>query len=180
MINKKQIIVGLIIISFIMLIGSVIFYLNTARLERQIDPLELESKDKAQIIQYIYDKQAKGHTPFYYFIPIFAFFGTAIGALIYYIMNDDIEKKQKTIEYNTEVILKLLNPQERKVMKKIVENDGKVQQMEITYMEGYTKVKAHRIIESLVAKGILEKEKLGKMRLIRMKSEFYGILKKKE
>lgn len=180
MFNKKHMIIGLIIMSFVLLIVSVIFYINNTRLERQIDPIELESKTKEQIIQYVYDKQAKGHTPFYYFIPIFAFFGIAIGALIYYLMNENLEKKQKTIEYNTEVILKLLNPEERKVIRKIVENNGKLQQMEITYMEGFTKVRAHRIIESLAAKGILVKEKLGKMRLIKMNNEFYDILKEKE
>jgi uncharacterized membrane protein len=47
-------------------------------------------------------------------------------------------------------------------------------------MEGFTKVRAHRIVEALVSKGILQKEKLGKMRIIRMNNEFYEILKKKE
>lgn len=179
MLNKKTIIVGMIIISFILLIASIIFYIDKVREQRRIDPLELESMTKEQIIQYIYDRQAEGNTPFYYFIPIFAFFGIAVGALIYYIMSGDLEEKEKIIEYDTELILKLLNPEERKVMRKIVENEGKVQQIEITYMEGYTKVKAHRIIESLVQKGILEKEKLGKMRLIRMNKGFYDILKKR-
>lgn len=177
--EKKHLIVGLIILSFILLITSALFYISIIRSERDIDPLEMESKTKEQIIQYVYEKQANGHLPFYYIIPVFAFFGLAIGALIYYIMNEDIEKKQKTIEYNTEVILKLVNPEERRVIKKIVENEGKIQQVEITYMEGYTKVKAHRIIESLVQKGIITKEALGKMRMIRMNDEFYNFLKKK-
>ena len=178
--EKKHVIVGLIILSFILLITSSLFYIQILREERQIDPLELESKSKEQIIQYVYEKQAKGHLPFYYIIPIFAFFGIAIGALIYYIMNEDLEKKQKTIEYNTEVILKLVNPEERKVIKKIVENNGKIQQIEITYMEGYTKVKAHRVVESLVEKGIITKESLGKMRMLKMNEEFYNFLKKKD
>jgi len=144
---------------------------------RRIDPIELESMTKDQIIQDIYDRQSKSTTPFYLFIPIFGFFGIAVGALVYYIMNDDIERKDKVLIQNTSVIMQLLEPKERKVIKKIVENQGKIQQIEITYMEGFTKVKAHRIIESLVQKGILEKEKLGKMRLIRMNKELYDILK---
>jgi hypothetical protein len=52
--------------------------------------------------------------------------------------------------------------------------------MEITYMEGFTKVKSHRIIEGLVQKGILFKEKMGKMRLIKMNKEFYEILKNRD
>lgn len=179
MMDKKNLIVGLIILSFVLLITSSLLYISKARSERQIDPLEIEAMDKEEIIQYIYEKQSLGHLPFYYIIPVFAFFGILVGAFIYYIMNEDLEKKQKTIEYNTEVILKLLNPEERKVMRKIVDNNGKIQQVEITYMEGYTKVKAHRIVESLVRKGILQKESLGKMRMITMNNEFYEILKKK-
>lgn len=180
MINKKHVLAGLIVLSFALLILSSIIYISKVRNERQIDPLELELKTKEQIIQYVYEKQALGHLPFYYIIPIFSFFGIIIGALVYFVMNENLEKKQKTIEYNTEVILKLLNPEERKVIKKIVENNGKIQQVEITYMEGFTKVKSHRIVESLVNKGILFKESLGKMRMLKMNDDFYNILNKKD
>lgn len=179
MINKKHVMAGLIVLSFALLILSSVIYISKIRNERQIDPLELESKTKEQIIQYVYEKQSSGHLPFYYIIPIFSFFGIIIGALVYFVMNENLEKKQKTIEYNTEVILKLLNPEERKVIKKIVENNGKIQQVEITYMEGYTKVKSHRIVESLVNKGILFKESMGKMRMLKMNDDFYNILKQK-
>ena len=90
------------------------------------------------------------------------------------------EKKEKILIQNTQVIMQLLEHEERKVIKKIVENNGKIQQIEITYMEGFTKVRAHRIIESLVQKGILSKEKLGKMRLIKMNPDLYQILRNKE
>ncbi len=176
--KKKLIITALIIASFILLIISVVFFIIKTRDARQIDPLELESMTKEEIIQSIYDRHEKGNNQFYYFIPIFAFFGLGVGALIYYLFEGDIEKKQETIKQNYEIIFNLLNPDERKVLKKIVENSGKIQQIEITYMEGFTKVKAHRIIESLVQKGILTKETLGKMRLIRMNQELYEILKK--
>jgi uncharacterized membrane protein len=175
--RKKIIIITLILLSFVLLIASILFYIDKTREFRRIDPLELESMTKEQIIQDIYDRQSKSTTPFYYFIPIFGFFGIAVGALVYYIMNNDIERKDKVLVQNTSVVMQLLDPQERKVIKKIVENQGKIQQIEITYMEGFTKVKAHRIIESLVQKGILEKEKMGKMRLILMNKDLYEILK---
>jgi hypothetical protein len=176
--NKKKVFVAsLVVISFILLVVSFVFYIQKTRDIRRIDPLELESLQREGIIQYIYEHQAEGNLPFFYFIPIFAFFGTAIGALMYYILAGEIEKKDKIIEYDTKVILKLLNPEERRVVEKIVESRGKVQQMEITYMEGFTKVKSHRILESLVNKGILFKEKMGKMRIIRMNKDFYDILK---
>lgn len=178
--HKKTIIISLILVSFILLIGSIMFYIDKTRDFRRIDPLELESMTKDQIIQDIYDRQSESITPFYFFIPIFGFFGIVVGALVYYILSGDMERKDKTLVQNTSVIMQLLDPQERKVIKKIVANYGKIQQIEITYMEGFTKVKAHRIIESLVQKGIISKEKLGKMRQLYLDKELYEILKDKK
>jgi hypothetical protein len=177
--KKKAIIAGLIVLSFILMIVSVIFYIDKVREQRKLDPVDLESMAKEAIIQSIYERHSSS-TPFYYFIPIFAFCGIAIGALMYYILSGDLEKKEKLIRYDTEVILRLLDPEERKVLRKIVENNGKISQMEVTYMEGFTKVRSHRVIEGLVQKGILFKEKMGKMRLVKMNKEFYEILKKTE
>jgi len=178
MIKKKTVISGLIIVAFILFLVSVIFYADTLHNLKKIDPLELESMSRDQIIQEVYKRQTG--TPFYYFIPIFGFFGIVVGALVYYIMSGDVEKKEKILYHNTDVIMQLLDSEERKVIRKIVENQGKIQQVEITYMEGFTKVRAHRIVESLVQKGILDKEKLGKMRLIRMNKDLYEILKDKK
>ena len=175
--KRKAIIISLILISFVLLIVSILFYIDKSREFRRIDPLELESMAKEQILQEIYDRQSNASMPFYYFIPVFGFFGLVVGALVYYMMSDDLERKDKVLVQNTSVIMQLLEPQERKVIKKLVENGGKIQQVEITYMEGFTKVKAHRIIESLVQKGIIEKEKLGKMRQLHLNKDLYVILK---
>jgi hypothetical protein len=178
MVQKKVLIAGLIALSFILLIVSVIFFVVKVRETRRLDPLELESMSKEDIIQTIYERQAEESMPFYYFIPLFGFFGVVVGSTIYFILSSDIEKKESVIKHKADVILKLLEPEERKVVNKIVENEGKVQQVEITYMEGYTKVKAHRIVESLVQKGVLTKEAVGKMRLIKLDKDIYELLKK--
>jgi uncharacterized membrane protein len=47
-------------------------------------------------------------------------------------------------------------------------------------MEGFSKVKAHRVVISLANKGIVTKETYGKMRMIKMNDEFYEVLKKEE
>jgi hypothetical protein len=177
--NKKRVVLaGLIIISFILLLGSIIFFMNRLHNLRQLDPLELEAMSKDDILKQINERQVG--TPFYFFIPIFSFFGIAVGALIYYILSGSLEKKDKVIKHNTDVILKLLAPEERKVISKIVENRGKISQSEITYMEGFSKVKAHRVVISLANKGIVTKETYGKMRMIKMNDEFYEVLKKEE
>jgi hypothetical protein len=175
--KKRIIITALVIISFVLLISSILFLINKYREQRMLDPLELEAMQKEQILQKVYEKQGTAGKIYYYFIPIAAFFGLAVGALVFYILSGDLEKKDKIIKYDTDIILKLLTPEERKIVKKIVESEGKVQQAEITYMEGYTKVRAHRIVESLGKKGILTKEKLGKINVIRMNKGLYDILK---
>lgn len=177
--KKKIVMSGLIIVSFALLAVSFILFLDKAREFRKIDPLELEDMEKEDIIQYIYDRQAKSSLPNFYFIPIFGFFGIAVGALMYYILNGDIEKKEKALESNTEIILRLLNPDERRTVKKISELGGRVPQAEITYLEGFTKVKAHRVLNNLIAKGIIEKEKLGKTNAVRLHKDFLILVKAK-
>jgi hypothetical protein len=174
---KKHVVAGLIVVSFILLVLSVLFLLQKTREARMIDPLELEGLPREDIIQYIYEKQAESRPLNVFLLPVIGFFGVLIGLLIYYIMEIDIEKKDKTIEHNAGIILKLLDPNERKVIRKIAEDGGKITQMELTYLEGFTKVKAHRVLESLISKGILTKDKMGKQRIIRMNKEFYMILK---
>jgi len=175
---KKIMIGGIIALSFMLVILSVLFFIDQSKELRKLDPLELEAMTQDQIIQTIYDRREKESTPFYFFIPIFGFFGVGIGATLYYIFSRDVEKKEKIIKHNSDVILKLLNPDEKKVIKKLIENQGRIQQVEITYMEGYTKVKAHRVIEGLVKKDIVTKEAMGKVRLIKLDKDLYEILKK--
>ncbi|HOI18507.1 MAG TPA: hypothetical protein PLX15_01440 [Candidatus Woesearchaeota archaeon] len=175
---KKIMIIGVIILSFMIVILGFLFYIEQSKINKRLNPLELEIMTKEQIIQMVYLRQEKTSSPMYYFIPIFSFFGLGIGATLYYVLSSNIEKKDKLIKHNSDVILKLLNNDERRVIKKIVENNGKVQQLEITYMQGFSKVKAHRIVESLVNKDIVTKEALGKIRLIRLDKELYDILRK--
>jgi hypothetical protein len=177
MINKKQVLTGMIILSFILMTASVIVYLNNARNYRTLDPLDLEAMTKEQIIQMVYERQTDNHIPNFYFVPIFGFFGLVVGLVVFYLLSSDLEKKDQIIRHDSKILLNLLGPDERKVMRKVLDSNGKLQQVEITYMEGFTKVKAHRIVQTLVEKGILEKEQLGKARLIRMNKDIYAILK---
>jgi hypothetical protein len=61
--NKKRVVLAsLIIISFILLLGSIIFFMNRLHELRQLDPLELEAMSKDDIFKRINDRQ--GGTPF--------------------------------------------------------------------------------------------------------------------
>lgn len=67
--------------------------------------------------------------------------------------------------------LSLLQPSERKIIGKIVEKGGEALQSEISRVEGVGKVKAHRVIERLVKRGVLEKEQMGKTNILRLRKD---------
>ncbi len=175
--NRRTPLIMLIIVSFLLLTASASLFLSKTRDLRRLDPVELESMTKDQILQTIYDRQASSAPLNLYFIPIFAFFGLAVGALTYYLVGKDLDKKEESLQHNTKIILHLLNADERKAVERIVELGGTTHQVEITYLPGFTKVKAHRIVETLVAKGVLEKEPRGKMRLLRLHKDLYALLR---
>ncbi|HIH24451.1 TPA: hypothetical protein HA251_05435 [Candidatus Woesearchaeota archaeon] len=178
--TQRKLVAALVIVSFVLLVASILLYMDRSHEQRQLDPVDLEAMTKDQILKEIYDRQSTGWTPFYYFIPIFAFFGVAVGALMYYLLAAEMERKDETIKHNAETIFKLLDQKERAVMRFMVENGGNVQQYEISHLQGFTKVKAHRVVQSLVEKGVIRKDAMGKMRRLRLESEFYEILRDKK
>ena len=95
----------------------------------------------------------------------------AFGAGIFYFMSGKVETTKQSLKKNTDVLLKLLNPDERKVVNLLVENHGKILQAEATRLPGMTKVKSHRIIQRLLDRGVIETEKLGKTKIIRFTRE---------
>lgn len=70
-----------------------------------------------------------------------------------------------------EAYLALLQPTERKVIAKIIDKGGEVLQSEVSRIEGVGKVKAHRVIEKLVKRGVLEKEQMGKTNVLRLRKD---------
>ena len=58
-----------------------------------------------------------------------------------------------------------------------MENNGKVQQYELSRLPDLNKLKTHRILLNLEQKGIIRKEKLGKINKIVLDKELYEVLK---
>jgi len=76
-------------------------------------------------------------------------------------------------------VLKLLNPNEKKVVEKIIENKGSVLQSEISRMGDMTKLKAHRAVKELERKGIIKLEQYGKTNRIILSEDIKDIILKK-
>jgi uncharacterized membrane protein len=75
-----------------------------------------------------------------------------------------------------EIILKFLNENERKVLEKLIENEGSVLQSEISRMAEMTTLKTHRAIKDLEKKGIIKKESYGKTNRIILIKEIKDVI----
>jgi len=104
-------------------------------------------------------------------IPIMVSIAIIVGALIYYLMAERVETKQKGLVKNTEVLLKFLSSDERKLVNLLMENNGKILQAEVTRLPGMSKLKSHRVVQKLIDKEVIGKEKIGKTNIIRFTKE---------
>ena len=99
-----------------------------------------------------------------------------VGALFYYLFSLKIEKKEKVISKNIEVLSSILDKDENDVLDLLVKNEGKIAQAKLS--KKYDKIKAHRIIKKLEEKNIIDIEKEGKTNTIILKKELKEVLVK--
>lgn len=106
--------------------------------------------------------------PLFNVIPMLATFGVVIGMGAYYMMSQRIETKEENLKKNGEIILKFLDSDEKNVVSKLLDNNGRVLQAEITRMDGMSKVRAHRVVKRMVRKGVIEVEGFGKTNIVKL------------
>jgi hypothetical protein len=100
-------------------------------------------------------------------IPTFSSLGVFIGSIVYYMMFPKTgESKEKFIG----TLLELLKPEEREIIKRIINSNGKITQSKLSAEFG--KVKTFRILEELKRRGIIEKEQYGKTNTIKLNEKF--------
>ena len=180
--NDRNIILGIsIVISFALLIFSISLYYNyqhELRQESKLSPESVESMSNEEIKAFLEERRVAEPTfHCFYLLPFIAFIGLLVGTLVYYIMSDKIIQKEQSLQKNTKVILNFLTGQEKKVIETLMENEGKVQQYELSHLPNLNKLKTHRILINLEQKGVLHKEKLGKINKIVLNKELYDVLK---
>ena len=84
--------------------------------------------------------------------------------------NDPSETKNVENSYKT-VLLKFLNYNENKVLKKLIEHNGNVLQSEISRLPNMGKVKAHRVLKDMEIKGIISIDKYGKTNRVTLSAD---------
>lgn len=104
-------------------------------------------------------------------IPLIASIAVIVGAATYYLMAGRIEGKEKTLKKNSEVLLRFLSADEKKLVNALIESHGKVLQAEISRLPGMSKLKSHRVIQRLIDRGVIEKDRIGKTNIVRFTKE---------
>lgn len=74
------------------------------------------------------------------------------------------------------IILKFLSPNERTIIRKMIENKGTILQSEITRIEWMGKLKTHRAVDELKRKGIIKTEKYGKTNRIILEKDVADVV----
>ena len=104
-------------------------------------------------------------------IPTFSSLGVMIGSVVYYFMFPKIT--DKNVE-STRIMLDMLQPDEKNILNKIVDNKGEMTQSKLSSQFG--KVKTFRVIETLIKRNIVHKEKYGKTNKIILNEKFTSVL----
>lgn len=107
-------------------------------------------------------------------IPTFSSLGVFVGSLVYYLMFSRMERGEKKIIQDANILLDILPFEEKEIIKKIIEGKGNVLQSKLSSI--YGKVKTFRILENLKKRGIIEKESYGKTNRIKLNEKYKKIL----
>ena len=106
-----------------------------------------------------------------FFIPVFIILGMIFGLILAYLYFERKVELPVPSPDRKKAILSLLPPSERKIVEKIAEKKGEVLQSEISRLEGVGKVRAHRVIDRLIRRGIIEKEQIGKTNVLKLRKD---------
>ncbi|MCK5017032.1 MAG: hypothetical protein KAS32_08165 [Candidatus Peribacteraceae bacterium] len=112
-------------------------------------------------------------------LPILSSIGLLVGTLIYYYMSSpNSESKEKTKPLDSTVLLNLIEGEDGKVFKTIIDNGGEMAQAKIVSTTGIQKVRVFRAIEKLKRKGLVTKEPHGKTNMIKVNDEISKLFSK--
>jgi predicted transcriptional regulator len=97
--------------------------------------------------------------------------GIVIGAVLYALLDAKIERATEEIKVSSELLLRFLDPQQKKIIQHLIEHNGQANQRELTYIEGFDKLKVHRTLKTLETKGVITIAKHGKINKVRLPTE---------
>ncbi|MBI5035837.1 hypothetical protein HZC09_00700 [Candidatus Micrarchaeota archaeon] len=140
------------------------------------------------VITYRYSVDSRGMplilAPLVFFhlelMVIVAIAGLLSGAGVFYLLSEAVEEQRKESGITGTLLLKSLEPSEAKVVGALVRHNNSIYQSQLSRLEGFTRLKAHRTLDKLERKGLINVEKIGKTNLISLAKELYDALKSGE
>ncbi len=165
--NKKILVVAILVVYSLFLWSTLNSYLKFKEQKelRRINVSLLENLSKEEIIEYIKVRQSERAPGNFINVLLPISLGSLlVGMLTMYIMLEKVEK----VKRNTDIILRLLPKEEREIIRELLHKDF-LFQSEISQKIG--KLRAHRIIQKLEERGVIEKARYGKTNIIRLKKD---------
>lgn len=101
----------------------------------------------------------------------------AFGFVWSVILYKEIQYQSNTSKNMLDVVLKFLGTEERKILNFLVEGEGRSTQSDISRLPGLNKVRAHRCLNKMREKDILEIIPHGKVRIIKLKKDIFDTIR---
>ena len=103
---------------------------------------------------------------------ISVFFGFYTSKVLY----SKLKKRTKTSKSILDVVLLFLGEDEKSIINFLVEKKGQTTQAEISRLSNMNRVKAHRSLQKLQVKQLIDIVSHGKVRKIKLKENIYDLL----
>lgn len=104
---------------------------------------------------------------------LMAMTGISSGFVVYGILNAKIEKQEKALKTNLNIILKFLTHDERLIVELMNDNQGQATQSQIGHLPNMTRLRAHRAVKKLEERGIVIVLKEGKLNILKLSDDLY-------
>ncbi|HSB46472.1 MAG TPA: winged helix-turn-helix transcriptional regulator [Candidatus Bilamarchaeum sp.] len=152
---RKQIVLGLLVVSIFIFLVTVLVFVFALYSEGQAVPDVL-----VPFLEF--------HMQFMVLMGVFGIFS---GLVVFSIMNSTLEKQKHVVKMNIDIIMKFLGHDDREIVALLLSKDGMTTQSEIAKLPGMSRLKAHRIVKKLEDRGLVHVEKYGKINMIRIVDE---------
>ncbi|MEK6902569.1 MAG: hypothetical protein AABX02_03210 [archaeon] len=98
--------------------------------------------------------------------------GVGIGGLSFYLLSQEIREKNQTVRNQSQLLLSFLNPQEKECVLYLAKNNGETYQSDLSKLPGMTRLKAHRMVQKLSDRKIIQLSNHGKANKIVLSDEW--------
>lgn len=162
-VKRKALLIVFIITGFLFLLLAIGFSYHLVSQTQQFSPLLAPLL--ASLVAYHFE-----------FLLALAFMGMAVGAGVFYLSLGLLEHKQKELNSSATLLLKFLSEDEREVVQLLIERHGSAYQSELSRLASMSRIKAHRVVKKLLARGLVSVARVGRINRLELAVELKDAL----